>query len=787
MDRGDRERGAAGNGDSANETASATLNGAAGAAQERAAEVLSGVPFRIGRWVVGGLAVAYAATTIIPLQPRPRALDTWVYTGALVLVVLAGLARPALVERDRAGWLLLTVGTVCWAAGDVYWSYAAADADEIPVPSLADAFRLGLYPLALLGLVLLGRSVTRRVPAPAWLDGLVVALAVGAIVSALTLRQIISAAHGPVDELATHLAYPIGDLVLLVIPVATLAMVRWRADPVWWLLGLGFALFAVADTAHLLRVAQHSYLDGSYPDGLWMLGIALVPLAGTLPPARRAPALRGFAALLVPILFSLSALVLLLVAAFVRLHPATVVLAGGCLVAAGVRTALTFEQTSALARSRVEAVTDELTRLGNRRMLDSRLPALTAQAGGRPLTFAIISVRHLAQINDALGYRYGDAMLAALGARLREHLPAQAVSARLGGAEVAMLLPFDGDLPRTERSTRELLAALSAPVHEAGAEVDLELSAGIAVSPIHAQGGDDLIRCANDALRRAKATQSEVEVYDPALDIGRDFGPRLLPDLLAALDTNQLVAHYQPKVDLDTGTAYELEALLQWHHPEHGTVPADALRPLAARAGLTRRLTRVLLTEAVQRCAWWWRSGVRLGVSLDLSTADVLDSRLPYDVARLASESGLPPAAIQLELAEDLLLVDPGRTGRALGQFRSLGVRLALDHYGQSAPSLARLRTMPVQELKLDRSFVASVLDSPPDAAVVQSTVSLAESLGIHTLAEGVDSAELLARLASYGCRSVQGGAVGAPMSPGALIGWLSDADAAPVIRPGWA
>ena len=303
-------------------------------------------------------------------------------------------------------------------------------------------------------------------------------------------------------------------------------------------------------------------------------------------------------------------------------------------------------------------------------------------------------------------------MLAALGTRLREQVGDRAVPARLGGAEIALLQPFDGHLARAEQSMRDLLAAVAGPARVGGVEVEIELSAGVAAGPMHATGGRDLLRCAGEALRRAKATESEVEVYDPAQDIGRDFGPRLLPELIGALERNRIGAWYQPKVELAGGAAVELESQLRWVHPEHGVLDAAILRPLAARAGLTRRLTRVMLAEAVRRCAWWQAGGVRLGVAVDLSTADVLDSRLPYELARLVSEAGVPPGAIQLELAEDLLLVDPGRTRRALNQFRTLGVRLALDHYGRSAPSLTRLRTMPVQELKLDRSFVASVLQS---------------------------------------------------------------------------
>ena len=739
--------------------------------------VLSSTPFRIGRWVVGGFAGIYALSTLLPPDMRPAGIDTWFYSLVLIAVVLSGLARPLLVRRDRLPWLLLSTATISWALGDVYWSIAFSDVEEIPVPSPADVFYVGLYPLAYVGLVLLARSVLRRMPASILLDGLVTSLAVGALFSAFTVEQIISVAEGSLPEVLTNLSYPVGDLVLIVIAVATLAMVRWRADPTWWLLVAGFALFAVADTAYLFGVANETYRDGGWVDGLWMAGIALVPIAGSLRRPAAATAIQGLAALLVPILFSTAALIVLLVGAFVDLHPVTVVLAGACLLAAGARTAMTFEQTKALARSRTEAMTDELTTLGNRRMLDTRLPALAADAtSGRPLLVAIVSIRHLTEINDTLGYQYGDGMLAALGARLRERVPSGTVPARLGGAEIALLRPFDGHLARAEQSVRELLAEVSAPVRVAAVEIELELSAGIAVSPMHATDDRDLLRCAGDALRRAKATESEVEVYDPALDIGR-FGPRLLPELSSALDAHRVIAYFQPKVDLATGSAVELEASLRWQHPEHGVLDSATLRPLAARAGLTRRLTRVLLGEAVQRCSWWQRGGVQLGVSVDLSTADVLDSRLPYELARLTSEAGIAPASIQLELAEDLLLVDPSRTRRALGQFRTLGVRLALDHYGKSAPSLTRLRSMPVQELKLDREFVASVLQSAPDEAVVRSTVNLAQSLGIRTVADGVDTPELLSRVRSYGCRGVQGGAVGQPMSVGDLAGWLGTPD----------
>jgi diguanylate cyclase len=733
--------------------------------------ILDSVGFRAGRWVLGGLAGAYALATLLPEDVKPDWWDTWFYGAVILAVTVAGLARPLLVKPDRLPWLLLALAAISWAAGDQYWTIMFADADEIPLPSPADVGYVALYPLASVGLILLARSQLQRVSLSVLLDALVASLAVGALVSAFTVSRVITGISGSPAEVITNLSYPLGDLVLIVVVVATLSMVGWPADPVWWLLVAGFGLFAVADTAYLLG-ANSWYQDGSWVDGAWMAGIALIPLAGTLR-RRTAPAvLGGLTAVVVQVIFSLVGLSVLVVSAFVHLHPLTIALAAACLVAAVA--ALTYEQTEALRRSRTEALTDDLTTVGNRRVLDDRLPALVVDSGrGRPLLLSIVSIRHLPEINETLGYEYGDGLLAALGTRLRRQLGEHAVAARLGGAEIAVLQPFDGHLPRAEQAVRDLLTAIGEPVRLPGGQVDIELSAGVAAGPVHANDSRGLLRCAVDALRRAKATESEVEVYDPAQDVGRDFGPRLLPELIGALDSGLIVASYEPIVDLTSGTAVDLEATLHWVHPEHGVLGASTLRPLAARAGLTRRLTRVLMADAVRRCAWWRSGGLQLGVTLDLTTTDVLDSRLPYELARLVSEAGVPPASIQLELAEDLLLVDPRRTHRALSQLRTLGVRLALDHYGRSAPSFTRLRTLPVEELKLDRSFVASALHSAQDESVVRATVNLVQSLGIRAAADGVDSERLLHQVRSYGVRVVQGAIVGDAMTPADLAEWL--------------
>jgi diguanylate cyclase (GGDEF)-like protein len=756
---------------------------------DRDAIVLTSHPYRLARLLVAGLGTAYALSTLVPFIERPPVLDTWFYSTVLISTCLLALARPILVRRNRAAWACVALAITSWSIGDIYWSaaFASLEASEIPVPSLADVFFVGMYPLAYAGFILLARATVRRLPASVWLDGIVTALAAGAIFSALTLNSVLSSAEGaPFAETVTNLSYPIGDLVLIVVAVAALAMVRWRPDPVWWLLGLGAAFFAVADTAYLFGIANDTYIDGGWVDGMWMLGLTFMALAGSLH-RRPAEGVQGFAALLVPILFSLSALMVLIVGTFVHLHPISVTLASCCLVAAGVRTALTFEQTRELARSRIEAKTDEVSGLGNRRLLDEQLPTMVdGLSPGAQLVLTIVSVDHLPEINGVLGYTAGDMIVNAVGARLREHLPTDAVSARLGGAEMAVLRIVDRTgSTDADRDTRMLLRALTAPVPAGDIPVHVELSAGVAVAPLHATHPADLIRCAVEALRSAKSNRSEVEIYDPSQDLGDEFGWRLFPDLVRAIGTAEFVTYFQPKVEVATGQPVALEGVLRWHHPARGVIHADALHPLAARVGLTRRLTRALLESALENCIRWRRKGVELGVAVDVTAADVLDARLPYDLARAINKAGIPPSLLTLEIAEEVLLIDPRRTAMALGQFRHFGVRLALDHYGRSAPSLTRLRAMPVDELKLDPSFVRPMLNSPQDAAVVRSTVELARSLNIVTFVEGVDSPELLGAVAACGCRGVQGPTLGGPMAPDALTGWLTNLNSRPAGRHG--
>ncbi|HCT77513.1 MAG TPA: hypothetical protein DGG94_13095 [Micromonosporaceae bacterium] len=241
------------------------------------------------RFCVVGAGTAYALSTILPFgEQRATFLDTWFYSLALVGTAMLAVARPLLVRHHRPAWLCVGLAVASWAAGDIYWSaaFSASPGDEIPVPSLADVFYIGIYPLAFAGFILLARAAVTRLPASVLLDRAVISLAAGAVFCASVVVHVLSIdSGGALGEKITYLLYPVGDLMLIIISLVVLATVRRRSYPTWWLLGLGAGFFATADTAYLFGLSKDAYVDGSWVDGLWMLGLMFMALAGSLNPA----------------------------------------------------------------------------------------------------------------------------------------------------------------------------------------------------------------------------------------------------------------------------------------------------------------------------------------------------------------------------------------------------------------------------------------------------------------------------------------------------------------------
>ncbi|MEJ5946074.1 bifunctional diguanylate cyclase/phosphodiesterase [Pseudokineococcus basanitobsidens] len=733
------------------------------------------------RVLLVGLAVFTASTVLRPEPGWSVLFDGWLYGGCALLVAALVVARAWAVRAERGAWLALAGGVGANAAGEVVYSTLVAGPAET-FPSIADPLYLAVFPCAYVALVLLLRARVRGLPAAVWVDGVAAGLALAALFSAVAFETFSSTTlGGSAVVVAVGLAYPLGDLLLLAVVTAAVVVLGRRADRRWLLFAGGIALFAVADTLLLVRVARGNYAEGTPLDALWIAAGVLYARAAWQPTRQISDRRPDSRAVLAPPLVCTVAAVGVLVAAYdVPLPRPAVVLAALALAAVAARLALTFREVTALADSRRQALTDDLTGLPNRRAL---LAALDGAATGRraarettgpaPGGLLLLDLDRFKEINDSLGHHVGDELLRQLADRLAGRTRPGDLLARLGGDEFAVLLAAG----TTPEGADEVAAGMVRGMAETFALDDVtlhvEASVGVALWPQHGQDPRALLQRADVAMYRAKSTRGRVARYrvedDPH---GRDR-LQTLEALRAALTRGELVCHYQPKVTLSDGAVRSVEALVRWQHPDRGLLTPDTFLPLAEQTGLMRPLTLAVLDQSLRQLRTWRDQGRTLSVAVNLSVTNLLDTDLPDDVARLLQAHDVPPSALVLEITESVLMADSRRAGSVVDTLRSLGVGLSIDDYGTGYSSLSYLQDLPVDELKLDRAFVGRLVADPRSAAIVRSTVDLAHSLGLRLVAEGVEDAATLDLLRGYGCDVSQGYHHSRPLPADRLEAWL--------------
>lgn len=727
-----------------------------------------------------GCAVFTASTLLRGDAGHVELLDTWLY-DALTLTG-AGLvaARARLVRVDRTAWALLAAALACAACGDVVYTFLLPP--DAPSPSAADPFYLAFYPLTYVALLLLLRGKLRRLPTSVWLDGMVAGLALAAAAAALAFGPIREATGGSRSAVLVGLAYPLGDLLLLAVSAGALAVLGWRTEGRWLLLAAAFVLFAVADTAYLFGTAAGTYVEGTWIDALWPAATMLAARAAWRPTRQLADRdLHGRGVLLTPLVCTAVATALLVADHDLHLPRLAVVLAAGTLCAVAVRLALTFQEVSALAASRHEARTDELTGVANRRALLAALQGCTTT--GRPAGAAgpsgpgllLLDLDRFKEINDSLGHRVGDELLRQLAVRLSAAVRPQDLLARLGGDEFAVLLSPGTDLAAARSMAERLAAALQEPFPLDDVTLHMQASIGIALYPEHCTDRMQLLQRADVAMYAAKRNQSGIAVYRPADDTHSRARLEIAEQLRTAIERGELYCEYQPKVTLRDGSVGSVEALVRWQHPTRGALPPDVFLPLAEQLGLMRPLTLAVLDLALGRLVQWRALDVarELSVAVNLSVTSLLDADLTADVRRLLEAHRLPPSALILEITETGLMSDSSRAGAMLAELHGLGVGLSVDDYGTGYSSLAYLQDLPVDELKLDRAFVHRLTSDPRSAAIVRSTVDLAHSLGLRLVAEGVEDAATLGTLREFGCDIAQGYLHSRPLPAQEMGPWL--------------
>jgi len=426
---------------------------------------------------------------------------------------------------------------------------------------------------------------------------------------------------------------------------------------------------------------------------------------------------------------------------------------------------------------RHQATHDALTGLPNRVLLLDRIEhaIVSARRRGGLVGMAMMDLDRFKEINDTLGHSLGDELLTEIGRRLRLTLRESDTVARLGGDEFAVMFETAGEAGAVDVAQR-IGRALETPFALGQVTVEVKASMGIALYPTHADDAGTLMKRADVAMYEAKRGQTAFALYEPGRDAHSLRRLAILSELRQAVESGQLEVHYQPKVDLRTERVVHAEALVRWRHPVHGMVRPDEFIPLAEQSGNIGMITKWVLREAIAACAAWGRAGHELTVAVNLSVLDLYQAELPTYVSGLLHDSGLPPSRLVLEITESGVMKDPAYAQRILRDLKARGVAIAIDDYGTGYSSLAHLKRLPVDELKIDKSFVSSLSASAAeDAVIVRSTIELGHNMGLRVIAEGVEDAEAWRMLRDFGCDMAQGFYVSRPLPAADFLSWMSD------------
>lgn len=733
---------------------------------------------RFGRSRLAVVALLRAALVLsflaffLSIVLRAHVGTNLLYDAVLYNVPFAAAAAICLLRQDseRLPWRLVGAGLALFTAANVYSTLT-----DPPYPSIADAGWLLFYPLVYAMLITLVRQRVSRFSNSTWLDGAIAGLGGGALAAAFTLGPIIENTSGSLATVLTNLAYPVGDLLLLAFVLAIAAVSGRGFDRGLTLLAAGFTVFAVTDTIFLFEAAKGTYVEGGIVDLGWPAAATLIGIAASLTDRqRRAP--DGTSLVALPAVFSLCAIVVLAARSLTDVpYPATIA-ALTTLVLGVTRVALAFHDLRSLADARSEARTDELTGLGNRRrFFEWSALVLGDRAPDRPLSVLLVDLDGFKLVNDTLGHHVGDELLRRVGPRIGSTLRPNELVARLGGDEFVVVV--DGDQQSADVVARRVQARISQPYELDGQRLYLDASVGIAVWPQDGVTPDELLRCADIAMYAGKRAQHRVVRFNPSLDGTSGATLRLIADLHEGLDRGEVLPYYQPVVRADDGRVVAAEALVRWHHPRDGVLSPAIILPVAAAAGLRRRLTERMFAVALADCARWRAEGHELGVYVNVDAADLADPNLTALVATALARAQVAPDVLTIEITDPRFGADADVAIENLAGLRTLGVRVALDDFGAEEISPGHLQTIPVDVVKLAGSLAGSAHTDRTARAIVAGLVDTASRLGLATVAEGIEDREAAHALTALGCDYLQGFEFTRPLPRDAFAAWLATSD----------
>ncbi len=433
------------------------------------------------------------------------------------------------------------------------------------------------------------------------------------------------------------------------------------------------------------------------------------------------------------------------------------------------------EAKSQVVMLRHQAMHDALTGLPNRTLLFERLEKSVeaSKLGGNGLALLVMDLDRFKEVNDTFGHHFGDMVLKQVAFRISNQLNATQTVARLGGDEFAVLLPLVADANEVAAIARRILNTLEQPFIVENQVLEVGASIGVAMFPEHGAEARVLLRRADVAMYTAKEAQSGYVFHRDDREARSPDHLSLVVEMRHALERNEFALYYQPKIHMKSGLVTRAEVLIRWQHPTRGLLPPSVFIPIAERTGIIRSITDWLLDKALEQVHIWQEAGAPLHIAVNVSTKSLQEQTLPAKINALLDKWKVDPRFLKIEITESSIMADPAHALAILSMLQSLGVRLSVDDFGTGYSSLTHLRQLPIDEIKVDKSFVLGMTSGDADTAIVRTVIDLAHNLGKQVCAEGVEDEATWRMLHEMGCDLAQGFWISQPMSGEALMDWL--------------
>jgi diguanylate cyclase (GGDEF)-like protein len=716
--------------------------------------------------MAGGVGIDLAITgwTI-----HPDRLAVMVFCLVFFAILILRLVRTMRARTERRfvpG--LLVIGIVLWAVESAVLQAGQHPGDR-PHLALGELAFLSCYPVLALYLLLdVSRRATRA--SGTWLEATVICCG-SASAAGLLLVTPLAAGHPSAVSLLVALVYPVLDVMLGLLVLGQIALGVRERNRDSALLVLGFVLLAIADFSFVGQVIEGSQGSTVLNVVMWGAGFACIVSVACRTRVEQGPSATGELPTVVLIGSALAAMAVLIVHPDDAVGAYLTVPAVTTLLAAGARLGLALREVRGAAAAIELSQTDDLTQLPNRRALLTRLDRDLTD--GRPAALMLMDLDGFKDINDTLGHASGDVILQMCGRRMRAALGPDVLIARLGGDEFALVAPTDDEIELIE-TANQALEALRRPAVIDGIELVVEASVGIALQADGEHDSSDLLRRADIAMYQAKSSGSGPLLYDPTRDEFSRHRLRITEELRRGIAEGQLIVWYQPQIDAATQRVVGLEALVRWQHPTSGLLGPAAFLPAARHAGLMPMLSEAVIEQTVRDLRGWRDVGIDVRVALNCAPPELLSGIFVRQLLDALAGAGLTADDALLEVTEDSFLADPERARQVLTEVRDRGLQISVDDYGTGFSSLTYLRELPVDELKMDRSFVSTVDVDRRSRMIVESTVKLAHALDLRIVVEGVEDAATSAVVVAMGADVIQGYHVSKPMPPDEVEPWLT-------------